>query len=86
MVDTGCPIIQPHLSQSLSSPVLLEKEKGTLQKHFKSIHKGERFPCPHCEYKATLKCNLNTHLKSIHKGEAQTVITKQTTKHGIDKW
>ena len=51
--------------------------------HIKAIHKGETFPCPGCDYKATAKGNLQMHIKfcsrwknnrqmhikAIHKGE-----------------
>ena len=30
---------------------------------------GKRFPCPHCEYKATAKGSLQKHIKSIHEGQ-----------------
>ena len=43
--------------------------KGSLQRHIKSIHKGETFQCPDCDYKATHKSNIQTHIKSIHRGE-----------------
>ena len=30
---------------------------------------GQKFQCPHCEYKATQKGNLQNHIKSIHEGQ-----------------
>ena len=35
----------------------------------KSVHEGHKFPCPHCEYKATKNGNLQTHIKSVHEGQ-----------------
>ena len=35
----------------------------------KSVHEGQMFQCPQCEYKATFKVNLQTHLKSVHEGQ-----------------
>ena len=32
------------------------------------MHKGVKFPCEHCDYKATQKGNLLNHKKSIHEG------------------
>ena len=43
-------------------------QKGILQKHIKSIHEGQKFPCPLCEYKATEKGSLQKHIKSVHEG------------------
>ena len=43
--------------------------KATLQLHIQSIHLGEKFPCPQCEYKSTQKSSLRTHIKSIHEGQ-----------------
>ena len=40
-----------------------------LQTHIKSVHEGQKIPCPHCEYKATRKGNLQTHIKSVHEGK-----------------
>merc|ERR1712218_631376 len=39
-------------------------DKGNLQKH-----EGQRFPCTHCQYKATLKGDLQKYVKSIHEGQ-----------------
>ena len=30
---------------------------------------SQKFPCPHCEYKATFKGSLQTHIKSVHEGK-----------------
>ena len=38
--------------------------------HIKSIHEGQKFPCPQCEYKATKHENLQRHIKSIHDGKS----------------
>ena len=35
----------------------------------KSVHKGDTFPCLHCNYKATRKDKLNFHIKSVHEGQ-----------------
>ena len=44
-------------------------QKGSLQKHIKSIHEGRTFDCLHCDHKATRKDNLQDHIKSIHEGQ-----------------
>ena len=31
-------------------------------------YEGVKFPCDHCDYKATQKVNLLRHLKSVHEG------------------
>ena len=33
------------------------------------MHRGERFPCPECDYKSTQRGSLQTHIKSIHRSE-----------------
>ena len=52
------------------SHVLIVNTK-VLQKHIKTAHEyeGQKFPCPHCEYKTAEKGSLWVHIKSIHKGE-----------------
>ena len=45
------------------------EKKGTFQRHIKSVHEGQKFQCPHCEYKATWKGDLQKHIKSIHLGQ-----------------
>ena len=51
------------------------------EKHnVKSVHEGQKFQCPHCEYKATFKWSLQKHIKSVHQGQsthAHIVNTKQ---------
>ena len=37
-------------------------------RHIKSIHKGVKFPCDQCDYKATRTGPLLEHIKSIHEG------------------
>ena len=44
--------------------------KSDLQKHIKSVHDGEIYPCTQCDYKAKQNRCLQTHLKSVHKGQA----------------
>ena len=40
------------------------------EKHYvKSVHEGQKFQCPHCAHKSTLKSNLLQHIKSIHEGQ-----------------
>ena len=39
------------------------------QTHTKSVHEGQKFQCPQCEYKATFKVSLQTHIKSVHEGQ-----------------
>ena len=36
--------------------------------HIKSKHKGVKFPCDKCDYRAPHKGNLMRHIKSVHKG------------------
>ena len=35
----------------------------------KSVHEGQKFPCPHCEHKATQKEGLLSHITATHKDE-----------------
>ena len=45
------------------------KAKGNKQfRHTSSIHKGVKFSCDQCDYKATQKGNLLSHIKAIHEG------------------
>ena len=48
---------------------LLSSRKGHLQRHIKSVHECQTFPCPHCEHKATWKRLLRTHIISVHEGQ-----------------
>ena len=32
----------------------------------KSVHEAQKFPCPHCEYKANWNADLLRHIKSVH--------------------
>ena len=41
----------------------------------KSVHEGLKFPCPHCEYQATQKGNLQTHIKSSHGSEYRSSLS-----------
>jgi hypothetical protein len=43
--------------------------KGTLFTYYKSVHMGQRFPFPECDYEATRKDSLVTHHKSLHMGQ-----------------
>ena len=40
--------------------------KQSVQRHIKSVHDGEKFPCTQCDYKATYKGHIQTHMKSLH--------------------
>ena len=42
------------------------KSKRNLLKHIQSVHKGIKYPCNQCEYKATQQGNLKTHIESVH--------------------
>ena len=35
----------------------------------KSVHEGQKFPCPQCDYKAAWKSNLKKHIKLVHEGD-----------------
>ena len=37
----------------------------------KSVHEGLSLPCPHCDYKAPQKSNLQTHIQSVHEKQRQ---------------
>ena len=41
-------------------------KQSNLLTHQKSVHMGQKFQCPECEYKATQKSNVLTHQKSKH--------------------
>ena len=43
--------------------------KGDLQTYIKSVDEGQKFQCPHCEYKATWKRSVQIHIKSVHEGQ-----------------
>ena len=57
--------------------------------HQKSVHMGQKFQCPECEYQANQKSNLVIHHKSVHMGqkyqcpecEYQASCMKSVTKH-----
>ena len=34
-----------------------------------SVHKGAKYPCDECEYKATTQGSLKAHKMVIHKGD-----------------
>ena len=42
--------------------------QSILVPHHKSVHMGEKFQCPECEYQATLKGNLIRHQQTVHLG------------------
>merc|ERR1711884_758069 len=48
---------------------IVDIETFDLQTHIKSVHEGQKFQCPQCEYKATRKGHLQTHIKSVHEGQ-----------------
>ena len=41
-------------------------QKPHLQRHIKSVHEGQKFPCPHCEYQVTKKTLLQKRIKLVH--------------------
>ena len=40
--------------------------KRGLHYHDQSVHKGIRYPCDKCDYKATKTSHLKRHVKDIH--------------------
>jgi hypothetical protein len=38
-----------------------------MDNHQKSVHMGQKFQCPECEYQATQKGSLFRHKKAVHK-------------------
>ena len=38
----------------------------SLKRHDNAMHKGVRYSCDHCNYKATQLGNLKTHIKAVH--------------------
>ena len=67
------PLLTALLHACLHATKTLEPEhkyiqKGDLQRHIKSVHEGQTFQCPLCEYKATWKRNLKKHIDSVHEG------------------
>ena len=34
-----------------------------------AVHDGKKFPCLHCEHKASTKSNLQRHIRSVHEGK-----------------
>ena len=45
------------------------REKQKKKKHKNRDHFGIKFPCPKCDYKATVMSSLNNHIKSKHEGK-----------------
>ena len=37
-----------------------------LKIHIELVHENIKYPCNHCEYKATEKGNLKTHIESVN--------------------
>ena len=44
-------------------------QKGSLQKHMKSVNEGEKFLCTQCDYQANWRGDLCKHMKSVHEGQ-----------------
>ena len=42
--------------------------KSSIQIHIRSVHRGQKFPCPQCDYKATQKARVQQHIKFVHEG------------------
>ena len=42
--------------------------EGIIKQHINVHHKGIRYPCDFCEYKATCKSHLGKHVDTQHKG------------------
>ena len=40
---------------------------GNLAKHQRTVHRGVKYPCIHCEYLATLKGSFAEHQMVVHK-------------------
>ena len=62
----------PNMEQKSLCPLLCGKafvRKGCVQKHIKSVHEGQMFPCMQCEYKTAWKGDLQKHIKSVHEGQ-----------------
>ena len=57
----------PHSSQCPECGKQFSR-KSKLAEHFQSVHRGVKYPCDQCEYKATVKYNLTKHVKSKHEG------------------
>ena len=54
--------------------------------HIKALHKGIKYPCDQCDFKATQKSNLLTHIKSIHecvKYPCEQCEHKAASKHNL---
>ena len=45
--------------------------RDNLKQHILSIHEGIKYPCPHCEYKATQPSGLTRHVKKQHQFQSQ---------------
>ena len=41
-------------------------QRDSLSRHRKAAHRGVRFPCSECDYKASRREHLNYHIKSKH--------------------
>ena len=61
-------MLDPNSSQCPQCNAIFSR-KGSMLKHIRIIHEGERHPCNYCSYKSGELVNLKRHIRSKHNAE-----------------
>ena len=64
LIDTYSPFMKVNTIPVFN--VILRNIFRKMRQHVKTVHKGVRYPCDQCEYKATRKKYLHSHQTKLH--------------------